>query len=407
VEEFSVIHYLTGARETVSRLKSVAMVNNGTTCLGVTASLDFNKLKVEKPAVTNIKVGMPFYAQLAASGGQPPYQWELVKDYGEKTASTPYQTISGDTLSAFGNEKEYQRVNLPFEFPFYGNKYKSLVADIKGSLYFENEYIQYPYVIDPELIFRVRKSIVPFGAAIAVNEPGDLFLWKATDSVVTFEWRASVYHQLKVYPLQLTASLYPDGRIVYRYGRRSIPSQTDYPWQIGICNGDQSLYKYATISASQLLFEDYSITFTPSDYPANLTLSNDGTLSGLASAEDHLWNILVKVTDSYNQVKYSSIPISTVAADTVARESRTFPNPFRRSTGISFKVIQDSPVTLDIYDFAGRHVQQILNKTLTAGDFTYYWNARDASNRDVNPGTYIYRLRIGGHVESGKMVLVR
>ena len=406
VDEFSVMHYLTGSQEFPSRQKNVAIVNNGSTYLSVTATLGFNKLKVEKPAVTNIKVGMPFFAQLAASGGQPPYTWELVKDYQEKTASVPFENISGDTLSSFAKKVNFQRVNLPFEFPFYGNKYKSLVADVRGALYFENEYIQYPYVINPDLIFRVRKSIVPFGADIQINEPADLFLWKASDTVVTFEWKASVYYQLKVYPLQVRASLYPDGRIVFRYGKRSAPTK-DYPWQIGICNGDQSLYKYASISENQLLFEDYAISFIPSDYPADLALTPDGTLSGLASAEDHLWNIYVKVTDSYNQVKYSSIPISTITTDTIPKESRIFPNPFRRSTGISFKVTEESPVVLDIFDFSGRLVQEILNKTLTPGEFTFYWNARDGSNRDVKPGTYIYRLRIGSHSEAGKMVLVR
>jgi hypothetical protein len=64
-------------------------------------------------------------------------------------------------------------------------------------------------------------------------------------------------------------------------------------------------------------------------------------------------------------------------------------------------------VILDIYDFSGRKVMELLNKTFLPGDFTYYWNARDQSNRDVNPGIYIYQLRIGSVKETGKMVLVR
>lgn len=407
IDEMSVIHYLTGTNEMVSPYKNVQMVNNGNTYVSLTESLNFNKLKVEKPAITNVTIGQPFYAQLSASGGQPPYHWELVKDYEEKTFSKPYEGTTGDTLSDFTDEKEFQRVNLPFEFPFYGNKYSSLIADIKGSLYFYNEYIQYPYVINQDLIFKVRKSIVPFGADIQVNVPGDVLIYHATDSVVTFEWKASVYTGLKVYPLQVSAKLYKDGRIEFFYGKRSIPPQKDYPWQVGISNGDQSLYKYASISENQLMFEDYAITFTPSDYPANLVLTDDGTLSGLASLEDHLWNIYVKVTDSYNQVQYSSVPISTLEKDTVAVVSRNYPNPFRRTTGISFKVNEESPVVLDIYDFSGRRVMEILNKTLMPGEFTYYWNARDGSNRDVNPGTYIYQLRIGNRKETGKMVLVR
>lgn len=407
VDEFSVIHYLNSKNEMVSPQKNIAIVNNGTTYISLTESLNFNKLKVEKPAVTNVITGQPFYAQLSASGGQPPYRWELVKDYKEKTFTNQFEDITGDTLSDFVNEIPFRRVNLPFEFPFYGTKYKSLIADIKGALYFDNEYIQYPYAISQDLIFQVRKSIVAFGADIQINVPGDAFIYYPTDSVVTFEWKASVYIKPTVYPLNVIARLYADGRIEFGYGKRSVPPQNDYPWQVGISNGDQTLYKYASISENQLMFENYAIDFNPSDYPENLVLTDDGTLSGLANEQDHLWNILVKVSDSYNQVQYAAVPISTIIQDTATIVSQNFPNPFNRSTGISFSVPEESPVTLDIYDFSGRLVMELLNKTLLPGDFTFYWNARDKSNRDVNPGTYIYQLRIGSRKETGKMILVR
>ncbi len=407
IDEFAVIHYLAGANEMISDWKEVQIVNNGLTYLSLTETLDFNKLKVEKAEVTNVTVGLPFYGQLSASGGQPPYRWELIKDYQEKTYAVDFEDVIGDTLSDYEHEKQFQRVNLPFEFPFYGTRYKSLIADIRGTLYFDNEYHQYPYAISQDLIFQIRKSIVVFGADIQINNPGDVLLYHATDSVVTFEWKASVYTGLQVYPLSVSAKLYADGRIEYFYGQRSIPSSGDYPWQVGISNGDMNLFKYASISENQLMFENYAITFSPTDYPEDLILTEDGTLSGLADEDNHLWSILVKVTDSYNQVQYASVPISTVTADTVTAQSRNYPNPFSRSTGISFKVNEESPVILDIYDFAGRKVMEILNRTLLPGDFTFYWNARDKSNRDVNPGTYIYQLRVGARVETGKMILVR
>jgi hypothetical protein len=407
IDEFSVIHYLTSANESVSHQKNVEIVNNGITYASVTESLNFNKIVVEKAAVTNVVIGKPFFAQLAASGGQPPYRWELVKDYQEKTASRTFEQVAGEVLSDFDNEKQFQRVNLPFEFPFYGENYASLIVDIKGALHFYNEYFQYPYVINQDLVFRSRKSIVPFGADIQINVPGDQLVYYATDSVVTFLWKASVYTGLKVYPLEVSTKLYPDGRIEYFYGKRSIPTEEDYPWQVGISNGDQSMYRYASISQNQMMFEDYMISFTPLDYPENLAITDDGTLSGLANLEDHLWNIFVKVTDSYNQTKISAIPISTITTDTIPKQSTNYPNPFTRSTGITFKVVEESPVQLYIYDLSGRRVLEIVNKTFLPGEFTYYWNARDAANRAVNPGTYIYRLQIGNRTETGKMVLIR
>jgi hypothetical protein len=406
VDEFSVINYTTSANEVISKQKNYPLVNNGITYLSLVETLNFNKLKVEKPAVTSVILGQPFYAQLSASGGQPPYRWELVKDYEEKNFSQPFEGISGDTLSENVHRVAFQRVTLPFEFPFYGTKYKSLVADIKGMLSFNNEYIDYPYVVNPDLVFRVRKSIVPFGADIKANMPGEVLLYKGTDSVATFEWRASVYTGKIVYPVNFSAKLYPDGRIKFLYGKRSVPP-TDYPWKVGISNGDQLMYKYAAINQGHMMSEDYAITYSPMEYPENLTLTNDGTLSGLISEKDQLWTILVKVIDANNQEQQASIPISSFTRDTAQIQSKNYPNPFRRTTGISFLITEESPVTLEIYDFSGRKVMELVDKTLLPGEFTYFWNARDRSNRDVNPGTYLYRLTIGTRKETGKMVLVR
>lgn len=407
VDEFAVIHYLNGADEVISKEKNVPVVNNGLTCVSLTESLTFNKLKVQDPMITNIRTGSPFYAQLSAIGGRQPYRWELVKDYKESTSSRTFTDITGDTLSNFKNEIPFRRVNLPFEFSFYGTKYRSVIADINGALHFDNEYFQYPYAVNEDLAFRVRKSIVPFGADIEVNLYGDVLIYQPSDSVVSFEWKASVYTGLKVYPLSVIARLFADGRIEFHYGNRSVPPDKDYQWQVGISNGDQSLFKYASVSESRQLTENTVIAFSPSDYPANLVLSEDGTLSGLASEKDHQWDILVKVSDSYHQVQYSVIPISTVTKDTVTVKSRISPNPFYRSTGISFTITEEMLVTLDIYDFSGRRIKGILNQTLLPGEFTCYWNARDEYNHDVSAGIYIYELRTGSARETGKVVLLR
>ncbi len=407
VDEFSVINYQTSADEVVSGWKKVPVVNNGLTYVTLSENLNFNKLKVEKPAITNIVPGKPFFGQLSASGGQPPYRWSLVKDYQEKSYTQQFEDVVGDTLSDFKNEKPFQRISLPFEFPFFGEKYKSIGADIRGTLYFySNEYIAYPYVVNQDVAFKVKKCIMPFGADIQVNVPGDAFIYATTDSMVTFEWNASVYTGLKVNPVKVSARLHSDGRIEFLYGKRTVPS-TDYKWEVGISNGDQSLYKIASISDNQLMIENYAITFSPLKSPDNISVSEDGTLSGVVNEKDKQWNVNLMVTDAYNQVQFATVPISTMSPDTSTVKSTNFPNPFRRSTGISFKVPEEVPVTLAVYDFSGRKVMELINKTMLPGSFTYYWNARDQSNRDVNPGTYVYRLTIGTKQETGKMVLVR
>jgi len=407
VDEISVIHYFEGESETVSSRRNVRLVNNGITYVTVTKTLDFNRIQVEKPLQSTFTAGEKFSIGLQASGGKPPYRWELVKDYTEKSFTRAYEEIPGDTLTDFKIEKPFHQIELPFDFPFYGSHYRSVIADIRGALHFDNEYIQYPYMIFEDLAFRVRKTIAPLAADVQINVDGDCLLVAKTDTMVTVQWHASVYTGLKVYPVSFAARLIPDGTIEFHYGSRAIPVQGDYDWISGISNGDACFYKYASVNQTRLIFENFGIRFSPVDYPDELTLTDDGTLSGIARDTNHIWNIQVKVSDSYNQARYALVPVTTVNWEETKLISQNYPNPFSRSTAIGIRVPAEEQVVLEIFDFQGRKIRQILNQKLAAGEYTFYWNANDEKNRDVNPGLYLYRLRVGERLESGKMSLVR
>ena len=407
IDEVSVIHYANETSEILSPSKNIPLINNGTTYVSVIRDLNFSRMEVEKPVATTFEAGEKFTLNLQAAGGIAPYRWELVNDYQEKSFTRLYEVIPGDTLSSSAHEKRYSRIDLPFSFPFFGTDYSAVYADINGALHFENVDIAYPYMIMEELAFRVRKSIVPLGADIQINDPEDVLICRKTDSVVTVQWHASVYVGLKLYPVSVSVNLYPDGTIEFLYGQRAIPPQGDYDWEAGISNGDAHFFRYASISGTRLIFENYGIRFSPVDYPDDLTLTDTGVLSGVARDTGHIWNIRVKATDSYNQSQYSYIPISTVNWEEARLLSQNFPNPFDRSTAIFFRVPSELPVILEIWDFSGRKVREIVNKTLLAGEYTYYWNAKDEKNRDVGPGLYVYRLRVGERSESGRMALIR
>jgi hypothetical protein len=82
--------------------------------------------------------------------------------------------------------------------------------------------------------------------------------------------------------------------------------------------------------------------------------------------------------------------------------SQNYPNPFNPTTTIEFDLPKTSDVILKIYNILGEEVTTLVSDRLTAGSYTYDWNASNMAS-----GVYLYRLEAGGFVETRKMVLMR
>ena len=93
---------------------------------------------------------------------------------------------------------------------------------------------------------------------------------------------------------------------------------------------------------------------------------------------------------------------SELIPDVYALE-QNYPNPFNPSTTIEFSLPEDlKNVTLSIYNMLGEKVAELVNNSLTAGKYSYQWNAQN-----VATGIYIYELRTENFVSIKKMVLVK
>ena len=80
----------------------------------------------------------------------------------------------------------------------------------------------------------------------------------------------------------------------------------------------------------------------------------------------------------------------------------SYPNPFARSTVISFRLEQLSWVEIEIVNELGQRVSTISSGYRTAGDHNISWEARGLPN-----GVYFYRLSTDRTARMGSMVLMR
>ena len=82
---------------------------------------------------------------------------------------------------------------------------------------------------------------------------------------------------------------------------------------------------------------------------------------------------------------------------------QNYPNPFNPITMIEFSLPEDvTNVKLSIYNALGEKVEELVNTSLTAGKYSYQWNAQN-----IATGMYIYELRTDNFVSVKKMVLLK
>ncbi len=86
-------------------------------------------------------------------------------------------------------------------------------------------------------------------------------------------------------------------------------------------------------------------------------------------------------------------------------EAKAYPNPASDYTNISFKLSENTDVTLAIYDEMGRLIDLINKVNLSAGEQTISWNTRDLNGRKVDNGLYFYTIKISDEIISGKLLI--
>lgn len=86
---------------------------------------------------------------------------------------------------------------------------------------------------------------------------------------------------------------------------------------------------------------------------------------------------------------------------------QNYPNPFNPRTTIRFSVPQNGPVSLRVYDVAGRLVTILSDRNYPPGEHTVYWNGTNRRGESVASGIYFYKIVAGDKIATIKMVLLR
>ena len=86
---------------------------------------------------------------------------------------------------------------------------------------------------------------------------------------------------------------------------------------------------------------------------------------------------------------------------------RNYPNPFNPTTTLTYDLLFDSDVQLNIYDLLGRQVKTLVRQRQNAGQHSITWDATNRNGEPVSAGIYFYHLRAYDFNATGKMLLLK
>ncbi|MDP3684292.1 MAG: T9SS type A sorting domain-containing protein, partial [Ignavibacteria bacterium] len=83
---------------------------------------------------------------------------------------------------------------------------------------------------------------------------------------------------------------------------------------------------------------------------------------------------------------------------------QNYPNPFNPMTIISWQLAVPGKVSLKIFDILGNEVATLVNEFQQTGRHNYELRIR---NYELTSGIYFYQLRVGGFLQTKKMVVLK
>jgi hypothetical protein len=167
-------------------------------------------------------------------------------------------------------------------------------------------------------------------------------------------------------------SLEDGGTIADLYGYWPPPEDPEYPWTIA----DTSVVNMSVI------------------FWALTTEVTDRSLRG------------ERVTVELDDDDEAPAPGPAVDAAVASVRLRVAPNPARGTCALTFERGDAEPVSLAIYDAAGRLVRRLDVATRASGIQVVRWDGRDSSGRAAPNGPYFARLRAGTRETTERVVWV-
>jgi hypothetical protein len=86
-------------------------------------------------------------------------------------------------------------------------------------------------------------------------------------------------------------------------------------------------------------------------------------------------------------------------------KTNVYPNPSNNTFNLDYSLTTAQYTQISIYSLAGEEVSKIVSGIEAAGNHTHQWNANDNNGKKLSKGIYMYQIKAGKSIQSGKIVL--
>ena len=114
--------------------------------------------------------------------------------------------------------------------------------------------------------------------------------------------------------------------------------------------------------------------------------------------------------NNFSEIYFTKTGIITQLANLNRQENRNlliFPNPFRQKVNIHFVLSKIEKTQVDIYTLQGTLIKTLLNEGKPRGQCEIIWDGKDKNGKQVSNGQYLIRVRVGNHIISRSVNLIK
>jgi len=179
-------------------------------------------------------------------------------------------------------------------------------------------------------------------------------------------------------------------------------------------NGCDSTYwnsldtSYAIPNPNPYTFSNDTLSidlFFGNTWQQSVTFECDGNIVSFSDTTFHeWWRVELDTSDCENQELGFSNTTNTLEK---FKLNQNYPNPFNPITNLSYDLLEDSYVSITIYDLLGNVVNNLVNTYQSSGYKSIQWNATNNQGQPVSAGLYLYTIQAGEFRQTKKMVLLK
>lgn len=377
--------------EFVSDSHNVQILNNSTTYLSVNAVASFDSPAIANSVLTQGAENSEYSEQLTASGGNAPYSWSILSEFTEFSSNETFPAITENALAVTNEDDGFGEQTLEFDFPFYGNTYRTLYPLTDGSIVFVPEF----NYLRTEEALKSTKMIAVFASDLwLIPAYGHGIFYSGDAQSATFRWKTTAWGNENA-SVDVAVKLYADGTVEMFYGDGIVGAVG----ASGISNGDGINYTISSNSNSELP-SNKAFLYEPEPFPIGMNFSQDGIFYG-TPLESGSWDIRFSVRDFNNISKSKTLNFSVISSEiqSVSNTSFTvYPNPAKNVVIFDFGKTIDSDVKISIFDITGRPVVCLQNSI----------NRNEVSwkiPQNQPNGIYFCETEISGHKYRRKFII--